>query len=72
MTVSLRRPYASAARAERLAAAVRADDPEFVAVTVEGRELAIRLTVPSPARARATLDDLLACLNAAERAVPDA
>jgi hypothetical protein len=36
-------------------------------VTVEGSELVVRLTASSAASARATLEDLLACLKAAER-----
>lgn len=57
--------------AEHLAAAVAADNPPFVLVSVEGTELAIRLTSPSASSARATLDDLLACLQVAERSLPD-
>jgi hypothetical protein len=40
-----------------------------VQVAVEGTVLVIRLTASSAESARATLDDLLACLGAAERAV---
>jgi hypothetical protein len=69
VTVALRRPYASSEVARRIAAALGADNPAFVRVRVEGSALAIELTVPSPGSARATLDDLLACLQAAERAV---
>lgn len=51
--------------------AVRADNPDFVSVEVLGNEIEIRLTADSAASARATLDDLLACLRAAERTVGD-
>jgi hypothetical protein len=64
----VRRACASAAEAERLRAAVAADDPAFVVVSVEGTTLVARVTAGSARSARATLDDLLACLGAAERA----
>ncbi len=70
MTVTVLRSCPSRAVAERLAAAVAADNPPYVKVSVEGNALTIRLTARSAASARATLDDLLACLTAAERAVP--
>jgi hypothetical protein len=68
VTVTVRRACVSAAFAERLRAAVAADTPDYVAVTVAGSELRIRLTAPTAASARATLEDLLACLKAAEGA----
>jgi hypothetical protein len=71
VTVEVRRACASPAEAERLLAAVAADNPEFVRMGVEESDLVVRLTAPTPASARATLDDLLACLAAAERAAPD-
>ena len=67
MTVVVRHRCRSRTEAERLRAAVRVDDPSFADVAVEEDELVIRLTAPSAARARATLEDLLACLRAAER-----
>ena len=36
-----------------------------------GNDIEIRLTAPSAASARTTLDDLLACLRAAERTAAD-
>jgi len=47
--------------------AVRADNPEFLSVEVQGPVIEVRLTAPSAASARETLDDLLACVRAAER-----
>jgi hypothetical protein len=41
-----------------------------VRVEVEGSDLVIRVSASTPSSARATLEDLLACLNAAERATP--
>ncbi len=67
MTV-VRRSCASAAEADRLRAAVAADNPPYVRVAVEGTELVVRVRASSAASARATLEDLLACLSAAERA----
>ena len=68
MSVTVRRSCASAALAERLRAAVAADTPEYVHVDVRGTNLEIQLRAPSAASARATLEDLLACLKAAEGA----
>jgi len=47
--------------------AVRADNPSFVSVESNGNAVEIRLTANSAASARATLEDLLACLRAAEK-----
>jgi len=46
---------------------VRADNPAYVSVEAVGNEIEVRLTATSAASARATLDDLLACLRVAER-----
>jgi hypothetical protein len=51
--------------------AVRADNPSFVSVQADGSDIEIRLTASSAASARATLEDLLACLRAAERTAMD-
>ena len=67
MTVVLRHRCATAEEARRLARAVAADNPTHVRVVAEGRELAIALDPTGPASARATLDDLLACLQTAQR-----
>jgi pheromone shutdown protein TraB len=72
VTVVVRHACASPAAAERLRRAVVADNPEHVAVTVDGSELVVRVAAGPPASVRATLDDLLACLAAAEAAgVPE-
>jgi hypothetical protein len=55
--------------ARRVVEALRADNPSFVTVVAKGSEIEIRLTARSAASARATLEDLLACLRAAERTV---
>jgi len=44
-----------------------ADTPPFVRLDVEGAELVIRTSAPSARSVRATLEDLLACVQAAER-----
>ncbi len=67
MTVAIRHACASAESAEHLRRAVVADNPAYVSVTVEGTELIVRLTARSAASARSTLEDLMACLAAAER-----
>ncbi len=68
MTVVVRRRCRSPEAARALRAAVRADTPDFVRFRVRGPTLTIRLEAATAASARATLDDLLACLGAAERA----
>ncbi|MCI4365857.1 MAG: hypothetical protein L3K10_07370 [Thermoplasmata archaeon] len=47
--------------------ALLADNPAFVTLEVEGTELVVRTTSTSARSARATLEDLLACLQVAER-----
>ena len=69
MTVELRRRCRTAAEAEALRAAVQVDTPEFVRLAVEGNDLTVGVTAASAASARATLEDLLACLRAAERSL---
>jgi len=53
--------------ASALREAVRVDTPELVHLGIDGPTLDIRLTARSAASARATLEDLLACLKVAER-----
>lgn len=59
----------SPTEASALRDAVAADTPEFVRLSVRGARLEISLRASSPASARASLDDLLACLKAAEAAL---
>lgn len=47
---------------------MRADNPEFVTGGVEGRTVRFSVEAASAGSLRATLDDLLAALAAAERA----
>jgi transcription factor Pcc1 len=68
VSVTVRRRCRSPGAARSLRDAVSADTPEFVRLELDGSSLVVRLTAPSAASARATLDDLLACLAAAERA----
>ncbi len=67
MTVTVRRACASPEAAEALRRAVAADTPEFVSLATDGATLTISLTARTPASARATLEDLMACLAAADR-----
>ena len=55
--------------AESIARALAADRPAFLGTTVDGATLRIHLDAPSAESARATLEDLLACLAAAERTI---
>jgi hypothetical protein len=72
VTVVVRHRCPSVAIAHALRAAVAADNPPYVTVELDGPELVVRLTTASAASARTTLEDLLACLSAAERALPSA
>jgi hypothetical protein len=65
----VRRTFSRPEDARALLDAVRADTPEFVRLSVEGRSLEIRLTARSAASARATCEDLFACLKVAERTI---
>ncbi|MGA8276336.1 MAG: KEOPS complex subunit Pcc1 [Thermoplasmata archaeon] len=67
VTVVARRPCGDPASAERLRRVLAADTPPFVRLDVEGAELVIRTSAPSARSVRATLEDLLACVQAAER-----
>ena len=62
-----RRTCASAEEAERLRRALAVDTPDFVSLTVEGRDLVIATSGTSARSVRASLEDLIACLQAAER-----
>jgi hypothetical protein len=70
VSVVVRHRCPSAATARALRAAVAADNPPYVAVELDGPDLVIHLTTASASSARTTLEDLLACLSAAERALP--
>jgi hypothetical protein len=67
--VVVRRTYPSAEAAERVRRAVAADDPSYVRGSIVGATLEYRLEAMAAASARATLDDLLACVSAAERSL---
>jgi hypothetical protein len=67
VTVVVRHACASATEAERLVRAVAADNPADVRVTAEGAALLVHVGPGRPTSVRATLDDLLACLAAADR-----
>ena len=68
MTVTVRHRCGSPHLAEALCRAVAVDNPSYVDVTTEGPNLLVRVTANSASSARTTLDDLMACLGAAERA----
>ena len=65
--MDLARTYPSDREALSLARALAADRPSFLGTTVEGATLRIHLDAPSAESARATLEDLMSCLAAAER-----
>jgi hypothetical protein len=68
VSVRLERRYPSRREAERVGRSVAADNPEFVVTKVLGNRLTIDVSGGSPASVRMTLDDLIACLGAAEKA----
>jgi len=63
--------FPDATTAQRIVDALRADNPSFVEVEAQGNSIEIRLSAASAASARTTLEDLLACLRAAERTALD-
>ena len=69
MIVELRRTWPSAEVATRIARAVTADNPEYVEARAQGAELVLRVRSTSAASARASVDDLLACVRTAEEAL---
>ena len=58
--------YADEATAERLLASVRVDNEGYVGTWRQGPTLIAEATADGPGALRHTLDDLLACLSAAE------
>ena len=68
MTVVVHHTAATPDAARALRNALVADNPPYVTVEVRDREMTIRLAATSAASARATLEDLLACVRAAEGA----
>lgn len=62
----LERRYASAAQAQRLWRAIATDHPEYVTGGVDHERLVLEVRGPSAASVRMSIDDLLACLIAAE------
>ena len=67
MSVRPERRYDDPDLAARVLAAVSVDDPEAVAMYKIGDRLVFEVSGTSPASLRTTLDDLIACLGAAER-----
>jgi hypothetical protein len=53
--------------AEQVRRSIAPDTPDFVSVRVEGATLRIHLEARSATSARETLEDLLACVQVAER-----
>lgn len=64
----LERRYDSAAQADRLLRALAADQPEYVHAEHEGPRVRFTVEGGSAASLRATLEDLVACLQTAEAA----
>jgi len=67
VSIRLERRYRSHPEAERVWRAVAADNPGYVSGHVDADRLVIEAASPSAASLRMTLDDLIACLAAAER-----
>jgi hypothetical protein len=66
--VRLERRYRSSEEAGRIWRSVSVDNPAFLRGGARGNHLVIEVAGESAGSLRATLDDLLACLGAAERA----
>jgi len=67
VTVEVERRYPSAAVAERIVRALAADQPEFVTSERKGSTVRFSVAEGSPQSLRMTLEDLLTCVQAAER-----
>lgn len=66
--VTLEREYSSEEEAAALLQALEPDRPEYLESAREGARVRFRVVAESAGSARATLEDLLAALSAAERA----
>jgi hypothetical protein len=55
--------------ADRILRALAADQPDFVVAEHEGPLLRLRMAGTTARSARATLEDLVACLQSAEKAL---
>jgi putative intracellular protease/amidase len=66
VTVRAERAYPDATMADHVARAIAADNPAYVHVERKGSTLKICWTAPTPRSARATGEDLFACIRAAE------
>ena len=67
MSAELHRRYSSPAQVESLRAALAPDNAAFVETSMEGTALHIRVRARNAGELRRTLEDLLACLSAAEK-----
>ncbi|MCI4368159.1 MAG: hypothetical protein L3K09_01155 [Thermoplasmata archaeon] len=67
MTVHLERSYATEKAAHALVSALAADQPDYVRAKATGCVVRIEVAGATASSVRATLDDLLSCLVAAER-----
>ncbi|HEV2519736.1 MAG TPA: KEOPS complex subunit Pcc1 [Thermoplasmata archaeon] len=63
----LERRYGSSELARRVVGAVAVDDPGSVSIHRDDDRVVFEVGGDDPASIRATLDDLIACLGAAER-----
>ncbi|HEV2166020.1 MAG TPA: KEOPS complex subunit Pcc1 [Thermoplasmata archaeon] len=67
LRVRIARSYGTADLAERVVGAVSVDDPGAVEIARSRDRVVLEVRGTDPASVRRTLDDLLACLAAAER-----
>jgi uncharacterized protein YqfA (UPF0365 family) len=65
---TLRLAFADAAEAARMAAAIEPENAGFVRTRVEGAALVVEADADAPLSLLRTLDDVLVCLQAAQRA----
>lgn len=67
-SAALRLAFATADEAERMAAALAPENGGFVRTRIEGATLVVEADAESPLSLLRTLDDVLVCLQAAQRA----
>jgi hypothetical protein len=67
VTIRMERRYSTPEEAERLSLALAPDQKGFVAWSRRDATLEFLIRSDHPSTARSTVDDLLACLGAAER-----
>ena len=69
ISLTIRAEYPDERAARSVMEAVRPDNGSFVESSLEGRVLVLRMEASSAGTLRNTMDDLMACIKAAEDAI---